>query len=91
MSQKQSEMGRAGIMGNETKLNMNNLCTQWSQQKFRYLSMPERFTGDTLKKRFGYFLSLICDYTLTFLPSLSLALSLSLWHCLSIPQSAEQY
>lgn len=51
MSQKQSEMGRARIMGNETKLNMNNLCTQWRQQKFRYVSMPERFTMDKLKKK----------------------------------------
>lgn len=50
MSQKQSEMGRARIMGNETKLNMNNLCTQWSQQKFRYFSVPKRFTRDKLKK-----------------------------------------
>lgn len=79
MSQKQSEMGRARIMGNETKLNMNNLCTQWSQQKFRYLSVPERFTGDKLKKRFYYFLSLICDYPLTFLLSLSFFLALSLY------------
>lgn len=55
MSQKQSEVGRARIMGNETKLNMNNLCSQWSQQKFRYSSVPERFTRDKLKKDFTIF------------------------------------
>lgn len=49
-AQKQSEMGRARIMGNETKLNMNDLCTRRSQQKSRYSSATERIARDKLKK-----------------------------------------
>lgn len=53
MRQKQSEMGWARIMGNETKLKMNNLFHTMEPKRVQILERArEIHKGQTGKKRF---------------------------------------